>query len=84
MPEIPIPGVPTIAEDLDQLLRSAQRLIGANDVCRLAYLVPSEYDEAGRARAKADRLMAMAELSAVAGITAERQRWRCELADQQH
>lgn len=84
MPEIPIPGVPTVAEDLDQLLRSAHRLIGADGACQMAALTPPEYDEAGTARAKADRLMAMRELTAVAEITAERQRWRHELEDQQH
>jgi hypothetical protein len=84
MPEIPIPGVPTIAEDLDQLLRSASRFLAADGACQLADLDPSEYDEAGKARAKADRLLAMQELSSVADFTAERQRWRCELADQQH
>jgi hypothetical protein len=84
MPEIPIPGVPTIAEDLDELLRSINRLLSADGACQYAALTPSEYDEAGIARAKADRLRAMHGLTDVACVTAERQRWRRELADQQH
>lgn len=83
MPEIPIPGVPTIAEDLDNLLRATERLAGADMELRAAELDPSEFDKDGLAHAKAGQLRAMTDLTWCAHVTAERQRWRHELADQQ-
>ena len=49
LPEIPIPGVPTIAEDLDQLLRCVERLTDADMCVRAAELDQSEFDKDGLA-----------------------------------
>lgn len=83
LPEIPIPGVPTIAEDIDQLLRCVERLADADTNLRAAELDPSEFEKDGLAHAKSGQLRAMAGLTWCAHVTAERQRWRHELADQQ-